>query len=117
MWSACSEEARAELKKDERFQEIQSEAAPSEALLGCHKEKAEKAFGMFHHDGSLSLSMFLKEFNAKRAIMNIHECDVSSEIKLAALFTEKLESGRYGALSSRAKLWCQRHTNKQASGL
>jgi hypothetical protein len=39
--------------------------------------------------------MFLKEFNARRAKMDIHECDVPSEIKLTALFTEKLSSGRY----------------------
>jgi hypothetical protein len=59
---------------------------------------AEKAFGIFCQDGSMSLSMFLKEFNARRAIMNIHECDVPSEMKLAAPFKEKLDSGRYWQL-------------------
>jgi hypothetical protein len=52
---------------------------------------AEKAFGMFRQDGSMSLSIFLKKFNARRAIMNIHKCDVLSEMKLVALFTERLD--------------------------
>jgi hypothetical protein len=43
---------------------------------------AEKAFGMFRQDGSMSLSIFLKKFN---------ECDVLSEMKLVALFTERLD--------------------------
>jgi hypothetical protein len=63
-----------------------------------HAMAAEKAFRVFRRDGSMSLSMFLKEFNARRAIINIHECDVPSEIKLTALFIEKLDSGRYWQL-------------------
>jgi hypothetical protein len=140
MWSACSEEARAELKKDERFQEIHdavndplnlwqllvkhcSVVTKSGDVLGAQMA-AEKASGTFGQDGSMSLTMFLKEFNARRAIMDIHECDVPSEIKQAALFTEKLDSAWYWQLKDFVrssvvpqKLRCQRHMSKQASRL
>jgi hypothetical protein len=110
MWSACSEEARSELKKDERFQEIYcatndplnlwqhcSFVTKSGDVLGAQMA-VEKASGIFRQDGSMSLSMFLKEFNARRAIMNIHEYDEPSEMKLAALFTKNLDSGRHWQL-------------------
>jgi hypothetical protein len=80
-------EARAELKKDERFQEIHDAAndplnlwqllvkhcsvvTKSGDVLGAQMPP-QKAFGIFRQDGSMSLSMFLKEFNARGAIINI----------------------------------------------
>jgi hypothetical protein len=107
MWSACSEEARAELRKDERFQEIHYTAndplnlwqllvkhcsfvTKSGDLLGAQMA-VEKAFRIDHflHQCSSKNSKQEKCYN------EYSRMPCAQRNKASGTFIEKLDSGRY----------------------
>jgi hypothetical protein len=126
IWSACSEEARAEVRKDLLFNATHEEGNDPLKLwemLVRHcsvvsksgdsrgaRMAAEKSFGTLRQDASTSLSTFLKEFNARVSIMTIQGCLMPEEDMLACQFIDKLDAGRYWQLKDFVKSLPQKTT-------